>query len=398
VIRVGLLAVALLGCDSNEGAVSSGTQSLQVTLVSPSNIGDIDNRLPGAPAPKVIVNVKALDVAGDFDPTFDRDVYAYAQFLGTLTPDLDSVDPLATFHVTAGQSTDQEIQLPIVFGPTTVWIDDGKNTDPTYATGTSPILWYEDPSISDVQFPPHGEQSVDALTAAGLDNKNIQVNRSRYGANGRLVITSVFAQGYTVCDVQCADANGTPPCTSGDYDAIEVFTFSAPVDNANQFIAEGEFVDGFAGGISEFNGLTEVGFPQTFVKGPIAGDKAREPAPRTWDPSWFLALTDPSGGLIQFERAEAMPIEIDNVKVCNLDSDFDTFNQWKLDPAGVGGDCSKNHNVLNVVTAGVISDLDPTTLVGKTLTKVIGVLRPLNFGGSSNIWVIYPRSIADITM
>ena len=388
--------VALGACNDNVGVVSSGTQSLKISLVSPDSTGDINTRLKGSPAPKVIINVQALDVDGNLDPTFDRDVYAYAQFLGTLTPDLTSPDPLATFHVTAGQSEDQLIQLPVVFGPTTVWIDDGRDPEPTYATGTTPTLWYEDPTISDIQKPAD-ELALDALVAAPLDSKNVQVKRSRYGARGRLVINSVFAQGYTVVDVQCADEMGTPPCTAGDYDAIEVFTFSAPLDDHNQFISEGEFITGFAGGISEFNGLTEVGFPQSFVDGPIDGDKAREPAPRVFDPSWFLAASDVGHGVSNFERAEAMAIEIDNAKVCDLDDDFDTFNQWKIDPAGVGGDCSHNHSVLNVVTAGVVADLDPHTLVGKTLTKIVGVLRPLNFGGSGNIWIIYPRSIADIT-
>jgi hypothetical protein len=397
-VKLVVVVAALAACNSNEGAVSSGTQSLRIELVSPADPGDVNHRMPGSPAPSVIVNVTALDVDGNLDPTFDRDVYAYAQFLGTLTPDLGSVDPLATFHVTQGKSTDQEIQLPIVFGPTTIWIDDGQNDDPTYATGTSPTLWFNDPFIKDIQQPAN-EQAIDALSNAPLDSKNVQVNASRYGANGRLVITSVFAQGYTVADVNCKDAAGTPPCVAGNYDAVEVFSFSAPLDADGRFLKEGQVIDGFAGGVSEFDGLTEIGFPQTFVNAdPVDVNTMREPTPVKVDAStWFLPLTDPSGGMIQFERQEALPIEIDGAKVCNLDSDFDTFNQWKLDPSGVGGDCSSAKNLVNVITAGVISDLDPSTLVGQTLPKVVGILRPLNIG-SFNVWIIYPRSHADLTL
>ena len=37
---------------------------------------------------------------------------------------------------------------------------------------------------------------------------------------------------------------------------------------------------------------------------------------------------------------------------------------------------------------------DPMTLVGKTLTKVVGTLRPVNIG-TFNVWIVYPRSAAD---
>ena len=77
-----------------------------------------------------------------------------------------------------------------------------------------------------------------------------------------------------------------------------------------------------------------------------------------------------------------------------LDEDFDTFKQWKLDPNGAGGDCSNNDNVLNVITTG-ISAIDPGSLVGKTLPKVVGVLRPVSIG-SFNVWIIFPRSADDV--
>jgi hypothetical protein len=94
-----------------------------------------------------------------------------------------------------------------------------------------------------------------------------------------------------------------------------------------------------------------------------------------------------------FERNEAAPITVANAVVCDLDKDYTTYKQWKLDPSGVGGDCT-GRNVINVITNGVIPT-DPATLVGKTLAKVTGVLRPVNIG-SFNVWIIYPRSSADV--
>ena len=229
---------------------------------------------------------------------------------------------------------------------------------------------------------------------------------SRYGERGRLVVNSTFAQGYTVSDVQCADAAGTPPCTYGAYDHAMVFTFSAP--RACGAMQVGQVITGFSGGLAEFNGLTEIGFPQTFAECQANGDPivdiARLPPPAQVDPeTWFKSLTDPSGGMINFERNEAAPIQVVDGIVCDLDDDFDTFKQWKIapghpdgtGPAPVGGDCSGRPDVLNVITLG-IPEIDPPSLVGRTVS-VIGVLRPVNIG-SFNVWIIFPRSASDIEL
>jgi len=39
----------------------------------------------------------------------------------------------------------------------------------------------------------------------------------------------------------------------------------------------------------------------------------------------------------------------------------------------------------------------PTTLVDKTIPKIIGVLRPVNIG-TFNVWIIYPRTSADVQL
>ena len=205
-----------------------------------------------------------------------------------------------------------------------------------------------------------------------------------------------FAQGYTVSDVQCA-ANGAPPCTLAPnpkaggmpgYDHKMVFSFSAPRDQDGRLVQQGQLITGFAGGISEFNGLTEVGFPQTFADEGAEVNNARIPAPAVFDMSWFT-------NKYMFERNEAGLIEIDGAKVCDLDQDYDTYKQWKLDPSGAGS-CAGNKNLINVITTGIVPSETITSLVGKTLPKVVGVLRPVNIG-SFNVWIIYPRDSADLT-
>ncbi len=413
-MRNASLFVLLAACTDTRDTLIEGTQSLRVELVSPASPGSIDEPLDDTDR-TVVLNLTALDAQGELDPTFTKQVQVYAQFLGTLTPTFGSI-PLASFEVTGGSAANQSVTLPNAFGPTVIWIDDGEGVGPEYihgqVTGTSPILFYRDPFIVDLQKP-RDEAALDALSVTPLQDKQVGVNASQFGAKGRLVINSVFAQGYTVSDLNCTDNPGTPdvveadpPCVAEPYGHVMVFSFSAPRDECFGDLQVGQTITGFAGGLSEFNGLTEIGFPQTFSPKDVSGNcvvdrpldvngkPTRLPNPEVLDPlTWFNSLNDPDG-IINFERNEAAPIQINNGKVCDLDEDFDTFKQWKVDPAGVGGDCAGNDNVLNVISTGITS-IDPPSLVGKTLTKVVGVVRPVSIG-SFNVWIIFPRDAQDI--
>src|SRR5690606_30790633 len=236
-----------------------------------------------------------------------REVRVYTQFLGTLTPSIEQVPP-TVIAMTGGVAMNQTITLPAaVFGPTTLWIDDGEGAGAAYVpgkiAGASPTLWFRDPFIVDLQTP-RDEAALDALSRTPLQDKQVAVQASRYGARGRLVITSVFAQGYTVSDAECADEAGLPPCVAQAYDHMMVFTFSAGRGSDGHVLEEGEAIGGFAGGLTEFNGLTEIGFPQTFTPAfqDADGDgvndavvKARMPAPAVLEMAWFGPLSSPSG-------------------------------------------------------------------------------------------------------
>lgn len=388
--------LALSGCVDHKDPIA-GTQSFSVELVSPAIGGDIDHRL-SVNDRTITVNLTALDADRNVDTSFNGQLQIYVQFLGTLTPSLDDV-PLDTVDMTAGKAMSKAITLPPqVYGPTTVWVDDGKNANATYATGTSPALWFPDPTIQSIQKP-FNETALDALVASPLQNKQVSVDTSRYGVNGRLIVTSVFSQGYTVSDVQCADEQARPPCTAQAYDHLVVFSFSAPTDSSGRLLQAGQIIDGFSGGVTEFNGLTEIGFPATRATNDEI-NPARIPAPAVLDKDqWFKALSD-GNGIINFERNEGGLIEIDNGAVCDLDRDFETFKQWKLDPAGEGGDCSGKRNLINVITAGVVSEYGRdqiAALAGRKFSRVVGSLRPVITSGGP-IWIIFPRSSADLTL
>jgi hypothetical protein len=434
----------LLGACMTENPPISGTQSLRVDILQPTDPGSFANRLPDT-VRTVVVNVTALDASGNVDTTYDRDVQVYVQYLGTLTPGIpqdntslgSAMPPLARWHLTAGQAMNVQVTLPAVFGPTNVWVDDGYDGAPNFATGVSPTLWYRDPFIFDIRKPIDETSLTTALQTSVLDGKNVRISQSRYGASGRLVVTSTYAQGYTVADSNCQDAQGTPPCIAADYDYLDIYSYHAPTDQfqlpngqpgQRRYLNEGESIDAFAGGVSEFDGLCEIGFPQTFVytEQPVV-DKAREPEPYVLDcckdpttnQPLSCATPDPvtmTAGVntachagdtncmcvpgswftwpIRFKRAESAFVEVDHALVCPLDTNYTQFNQWKLDPTGVGGINCTSQNVINVISAGVIQT-DPATLVGTTITKITGNLRSVNIA-NFHVWIIYPRNANDL--
>jgi hypothetical protein len=381
-VRLALLCGALLvaACVEDVPALD-GTSSLRVELLDPVDLGAVDRRIPDGTR-AITVKVSAIDTQNQVDPGFTGAVQVYVQFLGSLTPELGARQPLATIEVVAGVSQPTVVTLPPVFGPTVLWIEDGAGEAATFVTGTSPTLWFRDPFIADISTP-ENPMGIDALVASPLELKQVAVSQSRHGALGRLIVTSTYAQGYTVSDVRCADEAGTPPCTTEDFDHVLIFTFGRPVAVGGRSILVGDAVARFTGGVQEFNGLTELGFPQTFLRDEPTTPE-RVPPPRVVSPSWFRSL-------VEFEKVESFLIQIDGATVCPIDDDYATYKQWKLN---LGEGCGRQ--AINVITAGVV-DFDPVTSEGATLSRVVGALRPVNIG-SFNVWIIYPRSAADLVV
>lgn len=375
------ICLAAAGCEETHDPIT-GTQSLRVELLSPADPGSNEDRLDDGQR-QVTLKVSALDENADIDESFSADVDIYVHFLGGLTPDLGT-EPLDSLHLENGTSGEVTLELPPVFGPTFLWIEHTRGDDPTFATGTSPTLWYRDPFLVDVSRP-EDEMALDALESSPLEEKQINVSASQYGARGRMVVTGVYAQGYTLSDAECADADGTPPCVTGDYDHVFVFSFNRPRGEDGSAIAVGDVVERLTGAVGEFNGLTEVNFPQSFMA-EGEGDPAMVPEPFVLQPEW---LTD----TIMMERVEEALVAVDGIEICPLDDDYDTYAQWKLK---LGGTC-EDGDVINVITRGQVNDFDPAAYVGMEMPRVVGTLRPVNIG-SFNVWILYPRSMDDIEL
>lgn len=373
-----VLGVAAGGCVDDLPPIT-GTTSLRVTLTAPTDTGSFETRLPDT-ARAVTFSIEALDADGNPDP-LDATVDIYTHFLGSLTPRLEGGVPLASVNLIGGRAEGVSLDLPRAYGPTFLWAEQTRGDAPTFATGTSPTLWYRNPFVEDSQRPPD-EMSLDALERSPLEEKQVNITTSRYGDAGRLVITGVYAQGYTLSDVQCQDAAGTPPCVTGDYDHTFVFTFSRPEDEEHRGLVRGQVVTSLKGSISEFNGLTEVNFPRTAIADP-APTAGLLPEPTVLEASWLQTR-------IEMERVEAALVAVDGATLCPLDEDFDTFKQWKLD-LGLG--CN---NSINIISAGQVPDFDAAAHIGEVLPRVVGTLRPINIG-SFHVWILYPRDLGDIT-
>jgi hypothetical protein len=426
------ILLALASCTENRGAIE-GTQSLEVELVTPASGGTVMNRLLDSQR-TITVNLRAKDAEGALDTTFNEEVRVYAQYLGTLTPGIDKA-PLVSVTMTNGVAMNVTVSANNTFGPTTLWFDNGTGLGPDYqfgaVAGTSPTLWYRDPFVVDLQrpacdatAPADCSMTVDALSSGPLNDKQVRVVASRHTERGFLVVTSTFAQGYTVSDVQCAgvDAMMNPiaPCTTPahpngivGYDHAMVFTFSAPRDQFGRPIVVGEVIQSFNGGLSEFNGLTELGFPRTFISAPDATvapfvDPNLMPVPIPFDTTWFAAPNNNANPLLQgrinFERAEAGAIRILGATVCPVDDGPDgvytSFKQWTIDPDPAGmcraGSSADRAKLINLITAGTDFTTDPHTLVAKKV-DVTGIVRPVSIG-TFNVWIVYPRGKDDLTI
>ncbi len=356
-----------------------GTTSLDVELVSPEPNSPSD--VLGPDDREMTLRIRALDTRNEVDTGFEGTVDLYAHFLGGLTPSLDDT-PLASAELTGGVSDDVTLELPRVHGEAFVWAEHVEGENPTMATGASPSLYYREPYVRDVREP-LDEDAPGALEASPLHDKQVTIRGSRHGERGRLVVNGVFSQGYTVEDVECEDAAGTPPCTRGDYDAVFVFTFSRPLDHEGRPIRRGDVVSTISGGVTHFNGLVQFSFPQT-LSADEAPDRERLAPPARFDQTWLTSLTE-------LGRVESAPLAVEGAELCPLDEDYDTFEQWKLD---VGRGCG---DAINVITAERLDEFDPAPYVGEVIPEVVGVLRPINIG-NFHVWIIYPRDEDDLTL
>jgi hypothetical protein len=374
----GLAAVVSAAGCVEDLRTSQATSSLRVTVTSPQDLGSAETRLPDTTR-QIAIDVQAVDEGGANDSDLNTPIDVYIHTLGQLTSTGTKID------LRSGRGS-ASITVPLAFGRTFLWVEDVTETEAhqaTYATGTSPTLWYREPLLADISTPdPRGSVTAQLQTSP-LEDKQVRVSGSAHGAAGRLLVTGVYADGYTVSDVRYAQPSTTTP-----YGHVYVFSFSRPVDVRGRPIQIGQTLKFFEGGVDEFNGFTEMNFPSQEIDSATT-DLTYLPAPAPIDKEW-LRSGGPMYDQLKMEQLEAGVVSVSGGVVCNLDSDFDRFQQWKIN---IGLGCG---TPINVITASQIASFDPRAYVGKTIPKIVGTLRGVNIG--RNIWIVLPRNEADLVL
>jgi hypothetical protein len=352
--------VLLASCVRQEEGLT-GTTSLRVQIIQPGDLGDPDR--PIDTERTVEVAVTALDADGNIDRGFDFTVDVVTQFLGTLSGPRGKI----TLTEGVGQGT---VVLPRAFGPTYLWVEDADESidgrPPTFATGTSTTIYYRFPWVTDAQTPDLTRPSI-RLERSPMEGKQVEIVASQFGANGRLIVTWVGAQGFTMSDVNCADPE-IGPCSGVGFGHILVFTFGLPRASDGTDLEVGHVIRRVAGGLSEFNGLTELNFPEVSLVSSTPRPGLL-PAPVVVDRNWLRDMAA-DNGMINLEANESGLVSVGN---------------------GCGS------QAMNVVTQGAVQDFDPATIVGARVQRIVGTLRAVNIG-SFSVWIMQPRNGADLTL
>src|SRR5262249_55116685 len=115
----------------------------------------------------------------------------------------------------------------------------------SHATGASPIIYFRNPLIAEVQTPAD-VTAINATFCSPFSGKFLTFDQASPG--GQLVVTSVFSNAFSVTDT------GLP---GYHYNSIYLFAFGKPPDD----IVPGRVIKKFSGNFSKFVGFTELNFP-----------------------------------------------------------------------------------------------------------------------------------------
>lgn len=137
-----------------------------------------------------------------------------------------------------GKATSVEVRLRRVAGDTVIFVEDrleGRNdAPPTYATGASGRLYFQHPTIAQIQ------ETRDEGTSS-MYKSRVEVTE------GTMIVTNVSASGFNVTDV-------TQP--AGNWNSLFVYAY-----NGVEGMAIGSQLLLLAGGITEFLGSTQLSAP-----------------------------------------------------------------------------------------------------------------------------------------
>ncbi len=352
-IAAAVVAIALAGCVREVDCDLPGPLSFEVTLVE-GDAGTPEEPIPFSKDPwTMVIDVRAVDDGGATAEWFDGRVHLDIRPRGSI-----SIGFSPWFDVEGGVATGVPVQVERVYSTASIWVEDtGEDGLGSYATGLSQELVFRNPTIRNCQ-------ETDIHLTSALRGGFVDVDLEGRTA----VVTGTARDGYYLTDISEPDFW---------YSSIYVYTFSRPD------VEIGTRVTMLRGTVDEFYGFTELSFPSWKVEGTAAVPDA-------------VPVDQANVGIDSaLEPFESALVEVRDVTVCPAGESFFTYGQWAVlvDPAG---NCETGVGAINVVSAYTVPDVDPQTLVGKTVGRITGNLR---YHMAANPgWMIYVRGPEDISL
>lgn len=348
----GCVALAVVACDTEIERPDDGPLTFEVGVVD-GELGTPSERVPYQEGDRVYtIDIRAIDHNGEFDRSFDDEVYLDVGPNGFLAEGQPN-----TVKLNNGVAEGVVVGLEKLHGDVGIWVEyRGDEDDPkNYATGLSDTIHVAHPTIREMQ-------QTDKHRLSPLRGQYVQTNLTGRTA----VVTGVTNDGYYVTDLTEAD---------GLFAGMFVFTHSRPAG-----IERGMTITALNGNVDEFFGFTEMGFPAWKVGPPV------EVPPPIELSVQLLADSDAT------EAYESQLVEVRDVTVCQPGDDFRQFGQWVVTFAG--GDCQSGTDAISVLSTFTVPDYDPNDHVGETISRIGGNLR--EHSSSLTGWILYPRGPEDM--
>jgi hypothetical protein len=358
-----VLLAGALGCHRTEHIDPNVLSFLQVVVT--------DGELGSSEAPidftrdeiTVGVRVEALDRNAELAP-----------FRGTLGVKTQPGDLVSDDEVELVEGVwEGEVTLQFPFGPTRIWFTDeqgdGEGREPTFTTGVSDALWYELPTIAQVQQTDDHEDNP-------LEGEYTTVRT----VDRRVIVVAVGLDGMWVTDLD------DPP---GDYNSMFIYTYNKPeystpegdvADEEVIYAETGQRLASLGGGNQEYLATTQLSFPQyDFYEGEIL----ELPDPIELEPDDFC-----SDDIM--ERVEGALVRVEDLTIPSFeygeDSDFYLYGQWPIEFQD--GGCT-----FYAETGRQVPGFYPTDHIGQDVDYMQGLVTEV-WGK----WIILPRDADDISI
>lgn len=333
ILIAGLLIIQAFSCEEELDSLADGPLSFEVTFVNGTDTGSKSSPLTyTTDAMEFKINVTAIDQDGSVAKWFNGNVHVGINPTGKLSKRQNQWIELRSGILTEPFT----VNVEELHGKTNLWIEDiGTDDAPgSYATGLSPDIWIENPTIRNVQ-------ETDLITTSPLKGDFVQIN-----TQGRvLYVTGVSTDGFYVTDLSEPE---------DIFNGMYVYSHSRPSDVMN-----GDCLSQLSGTADEYYGFTELSFP-----------------------SWKPVKCPPNVSLdvinldintmnddILMEQYESRLVKIDNPVVCPMtdtrdEKAFEIYGQWKVTIEG--GDCQTGNGTI-IIFSPPDSGFDPRESVGETV-------------------------------